>query len=362
MSNSPPPAALVVPFPGDYWARRAQRAPTDGPPASRTATEEDAPERAGRLLKDLTARHRGRQLEDMYAVTSTKTSEGSCTTIIHTVADAEVAPPIRMSPAKVRERLLGALELVWGVGPWHAARCRRDGFLTVEDLADHPRFGALAAQVRDALHGDPVDCFQRVRDRVGASDPLLWCTQALFAPEDFLFYDIETLGFFGVTVILIGTAEWRGGSLVLTQYVARSIAEEPALLAALDERARDKRAVVTFNGTTFDSPLLQSRAAYYGMPWHMSERPHYDLLRFARRAWRDRLPDFHAVTIERELCGIVRLNDLPGAYVPAFYEAYMDDGAIGPLTYIVDHNRMDLEGMARIFGRLSDEWEPRHVG
>jgi uncharacterized protein YprB with RNaseH-like and TPR domain len=362
MSDPAPPTPTPSPSPGDYWARRVQQAPTEPPPALQAPVEEGVPDRARRLLRELTARHRGRHLEDIYQVTSTQTSEGSCTTLVDTRPAADAAMPARMSAAEARARLMGALELVWGVGPWHAERCRRDGFMTVEDLVRHPRFGALAAEVRDALNGDPTNCFRCVRDRAGASDPLLWCTRALFNPEDLLFYDIETLGFFGVAVILVGTAEWRGGSLAITQYLARSVAEEPALLAALDEHAAGKRAVVTFNGHTFDAPVLLSRAAYYGIPWRLHELPHYDLLHFARRAWRERLPDFHAVTIERDLLGIVRPDDLPGAYVPAFYEAYREDGEIGPLTYIVDHNRRDLEGMARIFGRLAEEWEPRHVG
>jgi hypothetical protein len=60
--------------------------------------------------------------------------------------------------------------------------------------------------------------------------------------------------------------------------------------------------------------------------------------------------------IEREILNAPRIDDLPGAYVPRFYETYRETGNVGPLVYIVDHNRKDLLGLVDIFGRLGDEW------
>lgn len=343
---------------GDYWADRLADGavePAADAPSVRAATplSADRDRRAAELLALVTARARGRRLDDLYPVTDTATPEGPCRTIRSQLADV---PPVAGDPKAARRALGGALELVWGVGPWHAAALRMAGTESLADLAHHPRFGAEAARVWSAVAAaDPAAAFWAVRRRCGGAHPLLWCTRGLFDPSDFLFVDIETLGFFGVAVILIGVAEWRDSVLDVTQYVAESVADEPALLAALAQHAAGKQALVTFNGLAFDVPVLAARAAYYGMgeaARPLRALPHFDLLHQARRAWQDRLPDCQAVTIERELLGIVRPDDLPGAYVPPFYEAYQQEGEVGPLTYIIDHNRWDLAGLGRIFTHL----------
>ncbi len=344
---------------GDYWAARlTEAAPL---PAADVPSADAFPaspggwdRRAADVLALVTARARGRRLDQLYPVTDTATPEGPCRTIRSSLADV---PPATGDPHEARRELAGALELVWGVGPWHAAALRAAGTRTLADLTHHPRFGVEASRVWGAVAaGNPDAAFWVVRHRCGASHRLLWCTRALFDPSAFLFVDIETLGFSGVAAILIGVAEWRDHMLDVTQYVAESVADEPALLAALAQHAVGKQALVTFNGLAFDVPVLAARAAYYGMreaARSLGALPHFDLVHFARRAWRHRLRDCQAVTIERELLGIVRPDDLPGAYVPPFYEAYQQDGEVGPLTYIIDHNRWDLAGLARIFTHLT---------
>ncbi len=345
---------------GDYWAGRLTDATRE--PVADVSSAEAFPatpggwhQRAAEVLALVTARARGRRLEQIYPVTDTPTPEGPCRTI-RSLTDV---PPAAADPHEARRALAGALELVWGVGPWHAAALRTAGTRTLADLTHHPRFGVEAGRVCGALAAaDPAAAFWVVRQRCGGSHPLLWCTRALFDPSAFLFVDIETLGFSGVAAILIGVAEWRETRLEVTQYVAESVADEPALLAALAQHAAGKQALVTFNGLSFDVPVLAARAAYYGMRdvvRPLVTLPHFDLLPFARRAWRDRLGDCQAVTIERELLGIVRPDDLPGAYVPSFYETYQQDGEVGPLTYIIDHNRWDVGGLARIFTYLTPE-------
>lgn len=345
---------------GDYWAERLAQTPPE-PVAALVPPEGVAgpgcwDQRAADVLALLTARARGRRLDQIYPVSDTATPEGPCRTIRSSVADV---PPATGNPHEARRKLAAALELVWGVGPWHAAALRSEGTRTLADLARHPRFGVEAGRVWGALAAaNPAAAFSVVRQRCGASHPLLWYTRALFDPSAFLFVDIETLGFSGVAAILIGVAEWRQGVLEVTQYVAESVADEPALLAALAQHAAGKQALVTFNGLSFDVPVLAARAAYYGMrdvARSLVTLPHFDLVHFARRAWRDRLSDCQAVTIERELLGIIRPDDLPGAYVPSFYEAYQQDGEVGPLTYIIDHNRWDVAGLVRIFTHLTPE-------
>ncbi len=347
---------------GAYWARRLLGA-TDR--SSEGASEDlerllephaslDTPERAARLLASLQERHAGRSLEEVYPLTVVDTPEGPVSSIV-TVRDI---PPPATDPALASERLQAALELVFGVGPVYAERFRQQGLRRLDQLAAHPVYGPRAREVLDAITHDPAQASSLIRERLSPSDPLLWSTTALYPPSALLFVDIETMGFFGVAIVLIGVAEWVGQALHVTQYVARSVLEEPQILAALAAHMADKPALVSYNGRSFDWPTLQARASYYGIPLSHPGWPHYDLLHFARRLWRERLPDFHATTIEREILGVTRPDDLPGSYVPAFYEQYSQENNVGPLCYIIDHNRQDMEGMARIFARLSEEWMP----
>jgi hypothetical protein len=86
------------------------------------------------------------------------------------------------------------------------------------------------------------------------------------------------------------------------------------------------------------------------------ERSHFDVLHFSRRAWRGQFPDCRLTTLERNLFGIERADDVPSSLVPEFYETYMRTGNAGPLIPIVEHNRMDLVTLANLFSRLHEEW------
>lgn len=178
--------------------------------------------------------------------------------------------------------------------------------------------------------------------------PMSMRTAALFGREQFLFLDLETLGIYQRPIILIGLAGAEGGSLVIRQYLLRSVEEElPALMAALRHMGRGK-VFVTYNGRTFDIPYLRERCAYYGEHACLGH-PHFDLLHPARRRWRDRFPDCRLMTLEKELFGVVREHDVPSALVPEFYETFLLTGNPGPLVPVVMHNRQDLISLARLF-------------
>ncbi len=143
----------------------------------------------------------------------------------------------------------------------------------------------------------------------------------------------------------------------MEQYLLRRIDEEPAALAGLLTHLSGRRAFVTYNGRTFDIPYIRERLAYYGIRANL-EGPHFDVLHFSRRAWRDCVPDCKLTTLERCFLGIEREDDVPSAMVPEFYESYMRTGNPGPLVPIVEHNRRDLLTLASLFSKLHEEWQP----
>ena len=102
----------------------------------------------------------------------------------------------------------------------------------------------------------------------------------------------------------------------------RDLDEEPALLAALDGLFREFDGLVTYNGTGFDLPLLETRFVLARRRWP-DDRLHLDLLRPARRLWSARLADCRLGTIEQHVLRFTRDDDIPGVMIPAVYFDYL---------------------------------------
>ena len=136
----------------------------------------------------------------------------------------------------------------------------------------------------------------------------------------------------------------------ITQYLARSLDEEIALLEQIAPVFAKASLLISYNGKAFDWTFLRERFAYYGLQLPPATM-HIDLLHHARRAFRDDLPDVRLSTLEEHL-GIHRAEDLPSDAVPEFYSTYLDTGNPGPLVPIVHHNRQDVETLAVLLSRL----------
>ena len=80
--------------------------------------------------------------------------------------------------------------------------------------------------------------------------------------------------------------------------------------------------------------------------------PHFDVLHFARRRWRDSLATCRLGALETGVLGVDRADDVPGRMVPEFYDTYQRTGNPGPLVPVVEHNRQDLVSLARLFAVL----------
>ena len=80
--------------------------------------------------------------------------------------------------------------------------------------------------------------------------------------------------------------------------------------------------------------------------------PHFDVLHFSRRRWKDQFPSLRLSALEREVFGISRDDDVPGQMVPEFYERYLKTGNCGPLVPVIEHNRQDVVSLALLFFHL----------
>jgi uncharacterized protein YprB with RNaseH-like and TPR domain len=181
-------------------------------------------------------------------------------------------------------------------------------------------------------------------------------------PEQWLFLDTETTGLAGGTgtyAFLVGLAWWDAGGLQVEQFFMRDLDEEHSLLLELSERMTERPVLVTFNGKSFDWPLLETR---YRMTRAISSCPpkvHLDLLHPARQLWRLRLGSVRLKELERYVLGgegraleWSRHDDIDSSLIPQRYFDYLRGGPAEPLAGVFRHNQMDLRGLAALAGKI----------
>ena len=180
-------------------------------------------------------------------------------------------------------------------------------------------------------------------------------TLAESMPESMLVLDLETCGFSGSAVFLIGLLHHADGRLVLDQLLARDWSEEPAILETLWSMTTDRHVLLTFNGKSFDWPMVHDRTTRHRLS-RIDDRPqpmHCDLLHHARRRWRTDLPNCKLQTLERFLCGRHRSGDIPGSEIPAAYADFVRSGNAVSMKAILHHNALDLVTLCHLALRLA---------
>jgi len=174
-------------------------------------------------------------------------------------------------------------------------------------------------------------------------------------PSQWLFLDTETTGLMGGTgtyPFLVGIAWWDAGGLEVEQFFMRDYSEEHSLLVTLAERMAERPVLVTFNGKSFDWPLLETRYRMTRKLAPPTPRAHLDFLHPARNLWRIRLGSVRLAELEKHVLGWDRGADLISAMIPQFYFDYLRGGSPEPLVQIFLHNQMDLRGLAGLASRV----------
>jgi hypothetical protein len=176
-----------------------------------------------------------------------------------------------------------------------------------------------------------------------------------------MFLDTETTGLAGGTgtyAFLVGLAWWQKDGLAVEQHFMRDHSEEHSLLLAIAERLAGGRVLVTFNGKSFDWPLLKTRFQMSRAAPIPEPAAHLDLLYPARQLWRLTLQSVALAQLERHVLQFDRGRDIPSETIPKRYFDFLRGGAPEPIAEVFRHNQMDLCGLAllavRVHAILSD--------
>ena len=172
-----------------------------------------------------------------------------------------------------------------------------------------------------------------------------------------LFLDTETTGLSGgagTVAFLVGLGWVEGNSFVVKQYLMRDYSDEAEMLTLISEKMRGFDICCTFNGKTFDLPLIKTRLTMCRMPDKWREFEQLDLLAPSRRTWKLRLGSCRLARIEEFILGQGREDDLPGSEVPQRYFSFLKSGDINLLQDIIDHNRQDIYTLGTLLAHLCE--------
>ena len=253
-----------------------------------------------------------------------------------------------------KEQMNCNLKLLPKIGLKTEENLKKKGYTTIESLKGHDKYCDVAAKFIDKFDGmkycEIIDLLDNNKYSKKCRDNVLKSI-SLTEPENFKFMDIETKGLSNVPIILIGVAEIKGNEIVASQYFLRDYTEEANIIDAYLSHLDEDSVHVTFNGKTFDVPFIKNRCMYNRIDADL-DLAHLDLMYFAKNLWSDELPNCQLQTIERELFGIEREGDVPGQYIPGYYDTYLDEDNIGPVVPIIEHNAQDIISLASFLEKM----------
>jgi uncharacterized protein YprB with RNaseH-like and TPR domain len=170
-----------------------------------------------------------------------------------------------------------------------------------------------------------------------------------------LFLDTETTGLAGGTgtfAFMIGLGFFEGDGFLVHQFFMRDYSEERASLSLLKGLLESFQFLITFNGRVYDIPLLETRFILSRLPSKIKEMPNFDLLYPSRRIWKGAYDNCRLITLESQLLGMERGDDVPSEWIPYLYFDYLQTGDASKIHQVFYHNQMDILSMVALAGRI----------
>ena len=173
-----------------------------------------------------------------------------------------------------------------------------------------------------------------------------------------IFIDTETtgLGGAGAVAFLIGVGRIIDEGFELLQYIIPDYSDETAMLEDLNSIFSDEISVVTFNGKSFDLPLLTDRLIINRVGRKLSFKHHLDLLHSSRRLFKRRLQSCTLTNLERELLGFHRTDDIPGYLVPSVFFDWLNGEDLSKMNAVIEHNRLDIVSLFFLARLISEAY------
>jgi uncharacterized protein YprB with RNaseH-like and TPR domain len=167
-------------------------------------------------------------------------------------------------------------------------------------------------------------------------------------------FDIETTslgGGAGTLPLIAGCGWFEDGAFRVRQFFLNGPAGEQALLDGLARIFNAATLLVTYNGRTFDVPVMETRWAYHRQENAAEALPHFDMLPVARRLWGGTTDGCALSALERSVLRFHRFNDVPGLEIPSRYFQFLRTGDPSVIEGVLEHNRHDLISTAAVMAQ-----------
>src|SRR5437762_4510583 len=174
-------------------------------------------------------------------------------------------------------------------------------------------------------------------------------------PGNVAYVDTETTGLTGgagTYVFAAAVARPIDCGLRVAQFFLPEPGMESAFLHALRDEIAPAAGLATFNGGSFDLPVLRTRWVMARMPGEFVHAPHVDLLTLVRALYRHRLENCTLRFVEQRVLGYERDDPMPSALVPDAYFGYLRQGSREFLEAALEHNRLDVISLVHLHSRL----------
>jgi len=172
-------------------------------------------------------------------------------------------------------------------------------------------------------------------------------------PTRWAFLDTETTGLAGGSgtyAFLVGIGSIDEAGFRVRQFFMRDYAEEASMLSAVAEFLSRFDVLITYNGRTYDAPLLETRFTMNRARTPFARMEHVDLLHGARRLFSLRLRNCRLVNLENEILGVERDEDIPGEMIPYCFFEYVRTRRALRLVPVFLHNAIDILSLACLTG------------
>jgi uncharacterized protein YprB with RNaseH-like and TPR domain len=177
--------------------------------------------------------------------------------------------------------------------------------------------------------------------------------------DDWIFLDIESTGGSSDPLFLVGLLFPHTQGYAIELHLARHYEEEPSVLTATIGRMTGRRIIATFNGKSYDVPVLRDRSLLHGLR-DFPTLNHLDLLHLSRRVYpRGTISNHKLKTLEREVLDFAREGDVDSSDIPRIYHGFIRHGDARELMLVIKHNIMDLQAMYDLLLRILDEKQAR---
>ncbi|MHA1231047.1 MAG: ribonuclease H-like domain-containing protein [Candidatus Helarchaeota archaeon] len=301
-----------------------------------------------RMIQELCREFEGRKLEDIYPIQKFENEMGEG---IYIERENNYRLE-RVEPNKVKQHFKCDLKLVKYIRENTENYLKELGITNIDELIEHGGYSYYAREIVQYIeNGDYCSMEKVIRERRKKSDYRNILLSNWIELEDLIFIDIETFGLYDSPIILIGIGNYDNDILKIRQYLVRDPFEECIVLNDFIKKLDSKKAIISFNGRSFDVPVLNRRITYYGFDISI-ENVHFDLLHYSKDVfpW---LSSHSLDNIENEILGVKRHIDIESELIPEYYAYYKDNNNIGPLIPIIEHNYIDVLSLVELYSLLN---------